>query len=201
MFRLQSELVTLQEWTRATGARIVVIFEGRDAAGKGGTIKRITEYLNPRVTRIAALPTPTERERDPVVLPALHRASAGRRRDRAVRPLLVQPRRRRAGDGLLHAGTSTSRSCTRRRSSSRCCRRRDPAAQVLVLGLRRRAGEALPVPARRSDAAVEAVPDGPGVHQPLGGLLPGQGRDVRAHRHPRAARGSWSSPTSRSTPG
>ncbi|MGI8459679.1 MAG: polyphosphate kinase 2 [Propionibacteriaceae bacterium] len=63
MFRLQSELVKLQEWTRHVGARIVVIFEGRDAAGKGGTIKRATEYLSPRVARIAALPTPTERER------------------------------------------------------------------------------------------------------------------------------------------
>ncbi|MFI2753527.1 polyphosphate kinase 2 [Cellulomonas sp. P22] len=63
LFRLQSELVKVQQWARATGARIVVIFEGRDAAGKGGTIKRITEYLSPRVARIAALPTPTERER------------------------------------------------------------------------------------------------------------------------------------------
>ena len=63
MFRLQVELVKLQEWTRATGARVVVIFEGRDAAGKGGTIKRLTEYLSPRVARIAALPTPTEREK------------------------------------------------------------------------------------------------------------------------------------------
>jgi polyphosphate kinase 2 len=61
--RLQAELVKLQEWTRATSARIVVIFEGRDAAGKGGTIKRITEYLSARVARVAALPTPTERER------------------------------------------------------------------------------------------------------------------------------------------
>lgn len=63
LFRLQSELVTLQEWTKATGARIVVVFEGRDAAGKGGTIKRLTEYLSPRTVRIAALPTPTEREK------------------------------------------------------------------------------------------------------------------------------------------
>lgn len=63
MFRLQTELVKLQEWTRQTGARILVIFEGRDAAGKGGAIKRITEYLSPRVARIIALPTPTERER------------------------------------------------------------------------------------------------------------------------------------------
>jgi polyphosphate kinase len=63
LFRLQSELVKIQEWTKTTGARIVVVFEGRDAAGKGGTIKRISEYLNPRVASIAALPTPTERER------------------------------------------------------------------------------------------------------------------------------------------
>lgn len=63
LYRLQSELVTLQRWVQATGARVAVIFEGRDAAGKGGTIKRITEYLSPRVVRIAALPAPTERER------------------------------------------------------------------------------------------------------------------------------------------
>ena len=63
LFRLQTELVKVQEWARVTGARVVIIFEGRDAAGKGGTIKRITEYLSPRVARIAALPSPTERER------------------------------------------------------------------------------------------------------------------------------------------
>ncbi|MFF0447707.1 polyphosphate kinase 2 [Streptomyces sp. NPDC004609] len=63
LFRLQTELVKLQEWVRAEGARLVVVFEGRDAAGKGGTIKRVAEYLNPRVARITALPKPTERER------------------------------------------------------------------------------------------------------------------------------------------
>src|SRR6201985_654535 len=63
LFRLQTELVKLQEWVKASGTRIVVIFEGRDGAGKGGTIKRITEYLNPRVVRIAALPAPNDRER------------------------------------------------------------------------------------------------------------------------------------------
>lgn len=63
LFRLQAELVKVQQWVRHTGARVVVVFEGRDAAGKGGTIKRITEYLSPRVVRIAALPTPTEREK------------------------------------------------------------------------------------------------------------------------------------------
>nr|WP_100813740.1 polyphosphate kinase 2 [Microbacterium lacus] len=60
---LQARLVDMQAWVQATGARIVVIFEGRDAAGKGSTIKRVSEYLNPRVTRIVALPTPTEREK------------------------------------------------------------------------------------------------------------------------------------------
>jgi polyphosphate kinase len=63
LFRLQTEFVKLQEWVRQTGARVVVIFEGRDAAGKGGAIKRITEYLSPRVAQIAALPAPTDRER------------------------------------------------------------------------------------------------------------------------------------------
>ena len=63
LYQLQGELVTMQEWVKSTGARIVVVFEGRDAAGKGSTIKRVTEYLNPRMARIAALPTPTERQR------------------------------------------------------------------------------------------------------------------------------------------
>jgi polyphosphate kinase 2 len=61
--RLQSEFVKVQEWAKAEGRRVLVIFEGRDAAGKGGTIKRITQYLSPRAARIAALPAPTERER------------------------------------------------------------------------------------------------------------------------------------------
>jgi polyphosphate kinase 2 len=63
LYRLQAELMKVQEWVRAEGARIVVIFEGRDAAGKGGTIKRVTQYLNPRMAQIAALPAPTEREK------------------------------------------------------------------------------------------------------------------------------------------
>ncbi|GHJ39331.1 polyphosphate kinase 2 [Streptomyces sp. TS71-3] len=61
--RLQVELVRMQEWVRAEGARLVVVFEGRDAAGKGGVIKRVTEHLNPRLARIVALPKPTDRER------------------------------------------------------------------------------------------------------------------------------------------
>ena len=60
--RLHVELVKMQEWVHKTGEKIVVIFEGRDAAGKGGVIKRITEPLNPRVCQVVALPAPTERE-------------------------------------------------------------------------------------------------------------------------------------------
>jgi len=63
LFRLQRELVKLQEWVVETGHKVVILFEGRDAAGKGGVIKRITQRLNPRVCRVAALPAPTERER------------------------------------------------------------------------------------------------------------------------------------------
>ena len=61
--RLQIELVKLQEWIRHAGLKIVVIFEGRDAAGKGGAIKRVTESLSPRIARVVALPAPTEREK------------------------------------------------------------------------------------------------------------------------------------------
>jgi len=63
LFRLQAELVRVQEWVRTEKQRVVVVFEGRDAAGKGGTITRITQYLSPRVARVVALPAPTERER------------------------------------------------------------------------------------------------------------------------------------------
>jgi polyphosphate kinase 2 len=63
LFRLQHELVRLQDWVQHQGLKVVVIFEGRDSAGKGGVIKRITQRLNPRVCRVAALPAPNERER------------------------------------------------------------------------------------------------------------------------------------------
>jgi polyphosphate kinase 2 len=62
LYRLQAELMKVQEWVRSERARVVAIFEGRDAAGKGGTIQRIAQYLNPRVVQIVALPAPTERE-------------------------------------------------------------------------------------------------------------------------------------------
>jgi polyphosphate kinase 2 len=66
--RLQGELVAMQEWVKRSGAKICVVFEGRDTAGKGGTIKRVTERVSPRVFRVVALPTPTPRERSQMYL-------------------------------------------------------------------------------------------------------------------------------------
>jgi polyphosphate kinase len=63
LYKLQARLVTMQEWVRVEGARVLILFEGRDAAGKGSAIKRVAQYLNPRVARIVALPIPTDRER------------------------------------------------------------------------------------------------------------------------------------------
>lgn len=63
LFRLQAELVKLQDWVAHTGHKVVILFEGRDAAGKGGAIKRIVQRLNPRVCRVVALPAPNDRER------------------------------------------------------------------------------------------------------------------------------------------
>jgi polyphosphate kinase len=66
--KLQGELVAMQEWVKSSGAKIVIVFEGRDTAGKGGTIKRITERVSPRVFRVVALPAPNERERTQMYL-------------------------------------------------------------------------------------------------------------------------------------
>jgi polyphosphate kinase 2 (PPK2 family) len=63
LFKLQVELVKLQDWVKKTGARIVILFEGRDAAGKGGIIKRILERVSPRAFRVVALPVPAERQK------------------------------------------------------------------------------------------------------------------------------------------
>jgi len=63
LLRLQAELVSMQQWVRDEQKRVVIVVEGRDAAGKGGVIKRITEHLNPRWCRIAALPAPSDREK------------------------------------------------------------------------------------------------------------------------------------------
>ena len=191
----------LQEWTRHTGARIVVIFEGRDAAGKGGTIKRITEYLSPRVARIAALPAPTERERGQWYY------------QRYIAHLPAK------GEIVLfdrswynRAGVEKVMGFCTPQEHALFLRQTPIFEQMLIedgILLRkywfsvsddeqlRRFRSRL----QRPGAAVEAQPDGPGVDLPVGGLLARQGRDDGAHRHPAEPVVSSSNPTSRSTRG
>ena len=102
---LHGELVAMQEWVKATGAKVCIVFEGRDTAGKGGTIKRITETGEPEGIP-GRRPARSDRAREiPDVRPAVRAALPGRGRGRDLRPQLVQPGRGRAGDGLLHEGT------------------------------------------------------------------------------------------------
>ena len=108
--KLHVELVKLQQWVVHKGLKVCIVFEGRDGAGKGGTIKAITERVSPRVFRVIALPAPTEREKIADVCPALHAALSGRGRGRDLRPQLVQPRGRRARDGFLHRGAGAANS-------------------------------------------------------------------------------------------
>ncbi len=181
--KLQIELVKLQEWIRARGLKVVTIFEGRDAAGKGGTIKRFTETLNPRSVRVVALGVPTEREKTEWYFQRYVRSPAGRRRVGDLRPLLVQPGRRRARHGLLQ-----------RRRGQRVLPlvpavRRDAHPQrhhpreVLVQRQRRRAGAALQGPHPGPHQALEDLRDGPRELGQVGRVLARQGRDVPLHRH------------------
>jgi polyphosphate kinase len=87
---LQVELCALQEWVKHKGLRVVVVFEGRDAAGKGGVIKAITARVSPRVFRVVALPAPLRPREDPALLAALWGPAPGRGRNRDLRPQLVQ---------------------------------------------------------------------------------------------------------------
>jgi hypothetical protein len=101
MVKLQCELLKCQRWIEETGQKIVVLFEGHDAAEKGGAIKRFTAHLSPRSVRVVALTTPNERQRTQWYLQrfAEHLPAVGAP---PVRPLLVQPCWCRVGDGVLH---------------------------------------------------------------------------------------------------
>jgi hypothetical protein len=101
--KLQVELVKVQFWLQATGKRVMALFEGRDAAGKGGAISASSAHMNPRLARVVALDQADRPGGRAMVFPALRRAVSDGGRIRAVRPLLVQPRRRRARHGFLHA--------------------------------------------------------------------------------------------------
>jgi len=89
--KLHAELVKLQFWVKHAGARVVVVFEGKDAAGKGGVIKRITERVSPRVFRVVALPAPSERERSQIYFQRYfqHLPAAGEINGSGIAPPLV----------------------------------------------------------------------------------------------------------------
>src|SRR5215216_6830973 len=103
-YALQIELLKFQDWSQETGAKHVILFEGRDAAGKGGTIKRFMEHLNPRAARIVALEKPSERERTQWYFQHYIQHLPGRGGDGAVRSVLVHPGRGGTGHRLLHPG-------------------------------------------------------------------------------------------------
>ena len=129
----------MQTWVRVEGARLVVLFEGRDAAGKGGAIKRITEPLNPRLPGRGAAP-PTERRARSGTSSATSPTCRPPARS-SCSTELVQPGRRGTGHGILHAA-STRNSCAVPGVRADAGPLRDHPAQILVLGQRRGAGSA-----------------------------------------------------------
>ena len=192
---LHLELVKLQSWARESGERVVCLFEGRDAAGKGGTIKRIMEPLNPRFARIVALGTPTERERTQWYFQRYveHLPAAGEI------VLFDRSWYNRAGVErvmgfctdeeyweFLHSAPEFERMLVRDGIQLR---------KYWFSISRRRAGAALPAARAGPAQALEAEPDGHRVARPLGRLLARQGRDVPAHAHARGARGTRSRAT------
>ncbi len=146
--RLHAELVAMQEWVKATGAKVCVVFEGRDTAGKGGTIKALTDRVSPRVFRVIALPSPTDREKSQMYiqryLPHLPAGGEVVIFDRSWYNRAWS----RAGHGLLFGGASEE--IPRHGSPGRegHCRLRDNPAEVLARGQRIRPDRAAAEPHR-----------------------------------------------------
>ncbi len=192
--RLQIELVKLHRQVIARGHKVLVILEGRDSAGKDGTIKRIVEHLSPREVRIVAPGKPSEPRTERMVLPALRRASAGGAGDRAVQPQLVQPRRRRVRHEVLYAPRARCVSRGAPRFERMLGARRDFRAQVLSRHQPRRAGAAAARAPPRSAQAMEDHPRGRGCAAALARLQP-RPRHACSRHHIARRRGSWCGPT------
>ena len=170
---LQVELCVLQDWVKDKGLRVIVVFEGRDAAGKGGVIKAITERVSPRVFRVVALPAPSDREKSQLYMQRYlqHFPAAGE--------VVIFDRSwyNRAGVEYVMgfcskaAAPALSQGLPRVRAVRR--RRRHPARQVLAGG--ERAGAAAPLrgPHRGSAAPVEAEPNGPVLAEQMVRVLAG----------------------------
>jgi hypothetical protein len=160
---LQIELVKLQEWIKEKGLKVVCIFEGRDAAGKGGVIKRITESLNPRICRVVALGTPTEREKTQWYFQRYvpHLPAAGE--------MVLFDRSWYNRAGVEHVmGFCTEEEY---QEFMRTC----PEFERMLV----RSG----IIHQGPDQALETEPDGCRITQQVGRVLQGQGPDVRPYRH------------------
>ena len=181
--KLQTELCHLQEWVKLKGLRVIVVFEGRDAAGKGGVIKAITERVSPRVFRLVALPAPSDREKTQMYLQRYmqHFPAAGE--------VVIFDR-----SWYNRAGVERVMGFCSEEEYQRFLENCPEAEKYIVDGgiilikfwlevgkkeqERRFAG-----PHRRPDAAVEAQPDGHRVVDPLVRLLPRPRHDAGCHRH------------------
>ena len=181
--RLQVEIAHLQAWVTASGARIVIIFEGRDAAGKGGMIRRITERVSPRVFRVVALPSPSDREKSQVYMQRYirHLPAAGE--------VVILDRSWYNRPGVERVmGFCSEKSahrfleiCPHLEALLIEFGHHDP--EVLPDRVRGGAGAPFPAPDRRSPAPVEAEPDGPRILPPLVGLFRRLRRDDPDDRH------------------
>ena len=181
--KLQVELCALQDWVKQEGLRVVVVFEGRDAAGKGGTIKAITERVSPRVFRVVALPAPSDREKGQLYLQryVAHLPTAGE--------IVIFDRSWYNRAGVEHVmGFCTEEE--HQHFLKVCpefelyhCRWRGTTHQILAGGQRRGAEAPLHCPHRGSAASVEAEPDGSMLTQQMVRVLAGARRDVRGHQH------------------
>ncbi len=180
---LQGELVAMQEWVKATGAKICIVFEGRDTAGKGGTIKRITERVSPRVFRVVALPAPTDREKSQMYVQRYisHFPAAGE--------VVIFDRSwyNRAGVEPV-MGFCTPEQTSQFLEQVPAVERAMVDSGILLIKYwlevspdeQTRAAEE---PHRRSAKDLEAVRHGPQVVQPLVRLLAGPRQHVRRDRH------------------
>ena len=195
MEKLQVELVKMQEWVKVSGAKICVLFEGRDTAGKGGVIKRITERVSPRVFRVVALSAPTEREKSQMYfqryMPHLPAAGEVVLFDRSwynragVERVMGFATKEQVENFLKYAPPG-------RESHHRLRHHPD---QVLAGSGHGRAGQALPGAQRRLSQDLEAQPDGFARHRRAGTITPGRAMPCSLPPIPRNAPGTWCLPT------
>ena len=165
--RLQADLCRLQDWVKYKGLRVIIVFEGRDAAGKGGTIRAITERVSPRVFRLIALPAPSDREKSQMYIQRYmqHFPGAGE--------IVIFDRSWYNRAGVEHVmGFCTEEQyrqflilCPAVRKVH--CQRRDHPHQVLAGGWQERATTSLRSSPERSPAPVETKPHGSGVFPSL----------------------------------